>query len=254
MFGGHVSSSQHRVAFVTGAASGIGRATADTFVQSGYATVLVDRDERAGKQAEATLRCSGECMFLACDVADDAAVEGAIAKAVARYGRLDVAFNAAGVDGTQAPTAECTTENWDTIMSVNLRGLWFCLRHEIRQMLQHGGGSIVNCASSAGLVGTINLPAYVASKHGVVGLTKAAALEYARRNIRVNAVCPGMIDTPMWQRSISPEMTVQLLVNDPSGRLGQPREVAEAVVWLCSPAASFVNGQALAVDGGLTVP
>jgi NAD(P)-dependent dehydrogenase (short-subunit alcohol dehydrogenase family) len=243
---------QRRVAFVTGAASGIGRAAAEEFLRQGYRTVLVDRDEILGRKAEADAQALGECTFIACDVSDDTAVQRAIEEAVQTYGSIDAAFNAAGIDGQPAPTAECTIENWDRIMSVNLRGLWFCLRHEIRQMLQQGGGAIVNCASSSGLVGTAYLPAYVASKHGVVGLTKSAALEYVRQNIRVNAVCPGMIDTPMWQRSISPEMTQQLLANDPAGRLGQPQEIAAAVVWLCSPAASFVNGQALAIDGGLT--
>jgi NAD(P)-dependent dehydrogenase (short-subunit alcohol dehydrogenase family) len=177
-----------------------------------------------------------------------------MAQAVALYGRLDVAFNAAGVDGVAAPTVESGVDNWDRIMAVNLRGLWLCLKQEIAQMLRQGGGAIVNCASSAGLVGVANLSAYVASKHGVVGLTKSAALEYVRSNIRVNAVCPGMIDTPMWQRSISPEITARLLANDPIGRLGRPSEIAEAVLWLCSPAASFVNGHAMAVDGGMTVP
>jgi NAD(P)-dependent dehydrogenase (short-subunit alcohol dehydrogenase family) len=246
-------SERSRVALVTGASSGIGRATAAAFVRRGYATVLVDRDEALGKQAEEELRALGECMFLTCDVTDDARVESTIATAVAAYGRIDAAFNAAGIDGATASTAECTIENFDRIMSVNLRGLWFCLRHEIRQMLKQGGGAVVNCASTAGLVGVAGLPAYVASKHGVVGLTKSAALDYARSNIRVNAVCPGMIDTPMWHRSIPPDITAQLLATDPSGRLGHPAEIAEAVIWLCDPAASFVTGQALAVDGGMTV-
>ena len=168
------------------------------------------------------------------------------------YGRLDAAFNAAGINGEFALTADCSVENWDRVMAVNLRGLWLCMRYELRQMLQQKSGAIVNCASSSGLVGTSGLPAYVASKHGVVGLTKVAALDYARQNIRVNAVCPGMIDTPMWRRSISPEMTAQLLADDPSGRLGRPEEIAAAVLWLCDPAASFVTGHALAIDGGLT--
>lgn len=243
-----------KVALVTGASSGIGRATAEAFVRRGYATVLVDRDVAMGQKVLAELQSQGDAMFLACDVADESAVEATIEKAVAAYGRLDVAFNAAGVDGELKPTAECSTANWDKIMSINLKGLWFCMKYEIRRMLQQGGGAIVNCASSAGLVGVANLSAYVASKHGVVGLTKSAALDYVRSNIRVNAVCPGMIDTPMWRRSISPEFTAKLLENDPIGRLGQPSEIAEAVLWLCDPAASFVTGQALAVDGGMTVP
>jgi NAD(P)-dependent dehydrogenase (short-subunit alcohol dehydrogenase family) len=247
-------SGYEKVALVTGASSGIGRAAAEAFVRRGYATVLVDCDVAMGQRVLAELQPQGEVMFLACDVADDSAVADTIDKAVAAYGRLDAAFNAAGVDGEQKPTAECSTKNWDRIMSVNLKGLWFCMKYEIRQMLKQGGGAIVNCASSAGLVGVANLSAYVASKHGVVGLTKSAALDYVRSNIRVNAVCPGMIDTPMWRRSISPEVTAKLLENDPIGRLGQPSEIAEAVIWLCDPAASFVTGQALAVDGGMTVP
>ncbi|MCB2058987.1 MAG: SDR family oxidoreductase [Novosphingobium sp.] len=243
----------HKVAFVTGASSGIGRATAEAFIRAGYATALVDRDEALGKQAAEEFGALGECMFIACDVADDAAVESAVAQTVSAYSRIDAAFNGAGIDGEPAMTADYSLEGWDRIMSINLRGVWLCVRHEIRQMLRQGGGAIVNCASSAGLVGVGGLSAYVASKHGVVGVTRSAALEYVRSNIRVNAVCPGMIDTPMWQRSISPEMTEQLLANDPIGRLGQPIEIAEAVLWLCSPAASFVNGQALAVDGGFTV-
>jgi NAD(P)-dependent dehydrogenase (short-subunit alcohol dehydrogenase family) len=245
---------QMKVALVTGGASGIGRATAEAFTREGYAVVILDRDEAAGRQVEEHLRSLGKCRFLVCDVASESSVATAMAQAVSLYGRLDVAFNAAGIDGVAAPTVESSIENWDRIMAVNLRGLWLCLKQEIAQMLRQGGGAIVNCASSAGLVGVPNLATYVASKHGVVGLTKSAALEYIRQKIRINAVCPGMIDTPMWRRSISPEMTAQLLANDPIGRLGQPSEIAAAVLWLCSPAASFVTGHSLAVDGGMTVP
>ncbi len=245
---------RRKIALVTGGASGIGRATAQAFLRAGYATVLADRDETLGRQAEAEFAALGECLFIACDVSDEASVDAMIAATVARFGRIDAAFNAAGIDGVNATTVDCTVENWDRIMGINLRGLWLCLRRELEQMLrQEGGGAIVNCSSSAGLIGVPTLPAYTAAKHGVVGLTKVAALENARRNIRVNAVCPGMIDTPMWQRSIPPDVTEQLLVGDPIGRMGQPSEIAEAVLWLCSDAASFVNGQALAVDGGRTV-
>jgi NAD(P)-dependent dehydrogenase (short-subunit alcohol dehydrogenase family) len=243
----------NRVALVTGGASGIGRATAEVFLREGYAVAILDRDEAAGRQVEDRLRSLGPCKFLVCDVSSESSVSNTMAQAVALHGRMDVAFNAAGIDGVAAPTVEAGLDNWDRIMAVNLRGLWLCLKQEIAQMLRQGGGAIVNCASSAGLIGVPNLSAYVASKHGVVGLTKSAALEYIRKNIRVNAVCPGMINTPMWQRSISPEMTAQLLVNDPIGRLGQPSEIAEAVLWLCSPAASFVTGHAMVVDGGMSV-
>ena len=246
-------SETRKVAFVTGAGSGIGRATADAFISSGYAVVIVDLDEAQGAKAREELSERGECIFLACDVADEQSVERAIAKAVETYGHVDAAFNGAGIDGEVAQTADASSANWDRIMAVNLRGLWFCMKYELRQMLEQGGGAIVNCSSSSGLVGTPGMSAYAAAKHGVIGLTKTAALEYARSNIRVNAVCPGMTDTPMWQRSISPEVTEQLLANDPSGRLARPEEIAQAVVWLCAESASFVTGQSLAVDGGMTV-
>jgi NAD(P)-dependent dehydrogenase (short-subunit alcohol dehydrogenase family) len=241
-----------RVAFVTGASSGIGRATAQAFIRKGYRTALVDRDEKGGKEAEEEFGSLGECMFVACDVADDAAVEAAVASTVSAWGRLDAAFNGAGIDGEGGMAADHRLEEFDRIVSINLRGVFLCMRHQLRQMLKQGGGAIVNCASSAGLVGTKGMVAYVAAKHGVVGLTRAAALEYARQDVRVNAVCPGMIYTPMWQRSISDELTEQLLASDPIGRLGRPGEIAEAVVWLCGPEASFVNGTIMPVDGGFT--
>lgn len=242
-----------RVALVTGASSGIGKATAQAFIERGYATLIVDRDESAGKQAETELRQKGECCFLACDVSDEVAVKEMVANAISTYGHLDAAFNAAGINGGFTSTVDCSVENWDAVMSVNLRGLWFCLKYELQHMLERGSGAIVNCASTQGLFGTVGLPAYVASKHGVVGLTRAAALENARSKVRINAVCPGMVNTPMWQRSVTPEVEAQLLENDPSGRLAEPQEIAAAVLWLCDPAASFVNGHALVVDGGMTV-
>jgi NAD(P)-dependent dehydrogenase (short-subunit alcohol dehydrogenase family) len=246
------SQNKRKVAFVTGASSGIGRATAEAFVKRGYATVLVDRDEAGGLDVEVKLRRIGECSFVACDVTSDDAVRKAVERAIALYGRLDAAFNAAGIDGTAAPTAECTVENWNRVITCDLTGVWLCMRHQIAQMLKTGGGVIVNCASSAGLVAAEGLPAYVAAKHGVVGLTKTAALEYVRKGIRVNAVCPGMIDTPMWHRSITPELTAALLEGSPAGRFGSPHEIAAAVLWLCDDGASFVTGQAIAVDGGYT--
>lgn len=244
---------ERRVALVTGAASGIGKATAEAFLARGYATVLVDFNEEAGRAAEEELKEQGDCLFIPCDVADEAAVESTFARAVEAYGRLDAAFNGAGIDGEMGPTADGTVENFDRIMAVNLRGLWLCMRQEIAQMLKQGGGAIVNCASTQGLFGVPMLSAYVASKHGVVGLTRTAALEYIPHNIRINAVCPGKVNTPMWQRSIPPEMTAKLLEDDPFGRLGEPTEIAEAVVWLCDPTSSFVVGHPLVVDGGMTV-
>jgi NAD(P)-dependent dehydrogenase (short-subunit alcohol dehydrogenase family) len=240
-----------KVAFVTGASSGIGRATAEAFVKRGYATVLVDRDEKGGREAETQLRRLGECSFVACDVTSDDSVQKAVQQAVAFYGRLDAAFNGAGIDGVAAPTADCTIENWNRVITCDLTGVWYCMRHEIPQMLKNGGGAIVNCASTAGLVAAESLPAYVAAKHGVVGLTKTAALDYVRKGIRVNAVCPGMIDTPMW-RSIPPDMAKGLVEGSPAGRFGSPQEIAAAVLWLCDDSASFLTGQAIAVDGAFT--
>ncbi|HTV95158.1 MAG TPA: SDR family oxidoreductase [Steroidobacteraceae bacterium] len=242
-----------RVAFVTGAGSGIGRATAQALVARGYATALLDRDADAGGDAEAQLRRGGECTFIRCDVTDDDAVRAAVQRTIGTYGRLDVAFNAAGIDGEAGKaTADCSMDNWNRVMAIDLTGLWSCMRHEIPQMLRTGGGSIVNCASVAGLVGAPCVPAYVAAKHGVVGLTRAAALEYARAGIRVNAVCPGMIDTPMSRQGLTPDITAKLLAESPLGRLGQPAEVASAVLWLCDPGSSYVTGQAIAVDGAWT--
>jgi NAD(P)-dependent dehydrogenase (short-subunit alcohol dehydrogenase family) len=173
--------------------------------------------------------------------------------AVAAYGRLDCAYNNAGIEGILATTADYTEETWDRVMAINLKGVWLCLKYEVPQMLKQGGGAIVNTASVAGLVGGPLLPAYVASKHGVVGLTKTAALEYAKSGIRVNAVCPGAVRTPMMERGIAmrPEFETQALAAEPVGRMAKPEEIAEAVVWLCSEAASFVTGHAMAVDGGM---
>jgi NAD(P)-dependent dehydrogenase (short-subunit alcohol dehydrogenase family) len=239
-----------KAAFVTGAASGIGRATAEAFLARGYATVLVDRDEAAGRRAEAELRQAGECLFVACDVADDASVRRAVEQAVAAYGRLDAAFNAAGVGGDFGPfTASATIENWRRVMDVDLTGVWFCMRHQIPELLKTGGGSIVNCASLAGLRGAEGLSAYAAAKHGVVGLTKTAALEYASQGLRINAVCPGMVDTPM-AKDVTPKVAAVMNALTPLGRFATPAEVATAVLWLCDENNSFVTGQAIAVDGG----
>lgn len=243
---------QRKVAFVTGASSGIGKATAAAFVVKGYATVLVDRDEAAGRAAEAELRQQGECMFIACDVTDDAAVQRTVAQAVEAYGRLDAAFNAAGIDGEKGKsTADCSMDNWHRVLAVDLTGVWHCMRHQIPHMLKNGGGAIVNCASTAGIRGAATFAAYCAAKHGVIGLTKAAALEYARQGIRVNAVCPGMIDTPMTQGLVA-DLLQPLLDASPTGRMGKPEEIASAVLWLCDESASYVAGQVIGVDGGWT--
>jgi NAD(P)-dependent dehydrogenase (short-subunit alcohol dehydrogenase family) len=242
-----------KVAFVTGASSGIGKASAEAFVARGYATALVDRDERLGREVEDKLRGRGECVFIACDMTDDEGVRRAVEQTVERYGRLDAAFNAAGIDGEPGKaTADTSLENWTRVLAIDLTGVWSCMRHQIPHMLKSGGGSIVNCASVAGLVGAPFLSAYVAAKHGVVGLTKTAALEYARQGLRVNAVCPGMIDTPLARRGMTPEIRDMLVAESPIGRLAEPEEVAAAVIWLCDGAPGFLTGQAIAIDGAWT--
>jgi NAD(P)-dependent dehydrogenase (short-subunit alcohol dehydrogenase family) len=243
-----------RVAFVTGAGSGIGQATARLFAARGHAVALADMNEDGGRITEAAIRDSGgEARYIACNVADDDSVRSAIEQALAAYGRIDAAFNAAGTDGeTGKLTADCTIDNWRRVIGVNLTGVWHCLRHQIPAMLKTGGGAIVNCASTAGLRGAPTCGAYSASKHGVVGLTKAAALEYASQGIRINAVCPGMIDTPMTRKPGMAEVIQQLAAVSPLQRVGQPEEIAAAVLWLCGEDASFVHGQAIAVDGAIT--
>lgn len=250
--GHHMAGKQGRVAFVTGAGSGIGRATAQAFVAAGYATALVDRDSAAGQRAASELGAAGACRYIACDVTDDASVAAAVAETLATFGRLDAAFNAAGIDGEHGNrTADCTLENWHRVLSVDLTGTFHCMRHQIPAILASGGGAIVNCASVAGLVGAATFAAYVAAKHGVVGLTRTAALEYARDGLRVNAICPGTINTAMNQQ-LPRDLLQGLLDASPMGRLGEPSEIAETAVFLCSDGAKFLNGQAIAVDGGWT--
>jgi len=243
-----------KVALVTGASSGIGRATALAFAQSGVKVVLADVSVEAGEGAAAEINkeTGVPTSFVNCDVSKSADVERMVRHAVERFGRLDYAFNNAGTEGVQAPTAECSEENWDRTVAIDLKGTWLCMKYEIPQMLKQGGGAIVNCSSIAGLVGFPNIPAYVASKHGVIGLTKTAALEYAKKSIRVNAVCPGVIHTPMIDRFVGSNMEAMqaLIAGEPIGRIGEPSEIADAVVYLCSSRASFVTGLAMQVDGG----
>jgi NAD(P)-dependent dehydrogenase (short-subunit alcohol dehydrogenase family) len=243
-----------KVALVTGGGSGIGRAIALAFAHDGARVVVADVDNTSGEEtAHAVSEDGGEAIFLQVDVGNRAHVEGMLHKAVTTYGGLDCACNNAGISGVQARTVECTEENWDRTLLINLKSVWLCMKCEIPQMLKQKSGTIVNTSSAAGLIGLPGWPAYVASKHGVIGLTKAAALEYAKANIRINAVCPSIIRTEMAECFTGGDRKVEdyILAQQPLGRMGTPEEVAEAVLWLCSDAASFVTGHALAVDGGL---
>lgn len=242
-----------KVALVTGAGSGIGRASALAFAREGAKVVLSDISIEGGEATGQVIRdAGGEATFVYADVAQAGDVATLIDTAVHRYGRLDCAFNNAGIKGPIAPVAEVTEEDWHRTLAVNLTGVWLCMKHELAQMLQQESGVIVNCSSVAGLVGFRGSAAYVASKHGIVGLTKTAALDCAQAGIRVNAVCPGVVQTPMIERFTggSPAAKAELIAMEPMGRLGTADEVAEAVIWLCSPAASFITGHALVVDGG----
>jgi NAD(P)-dependent dehydrogenase (short-subunit alcohol dehydrogenase family) len=241
-----------KVALVTGAGSGIGRACAEAYARAGARVVVSDRDVAGGEETVRRLaEAGGEALFVAADVADPAACAGLVARTLERFGRLDCACNNAGIGGEQNPTADYSDEGWQQVIDVNLSGVFYCLKHEIAAMLAGGGGAIVNMASILGQVGFATAPAYVAAKHGVLGLTKTAALEYAAQGIRVNAVGPAFIHTPMIAAlEEDPAKSQMLLSLHPIGRLGNPEEVAAAVLWLSSEAASFVTGAYLPVDGG----
>jgi len=243
-----------KVALVTGGSSGIGRATAVAFGREGAKVVVASRRIPEGEETVDMIRAAGgDALFVRTDVTHASEVEAMVGQTVETYGRLDFAFNNAGTTPPMAFTADCPEELWDHIINTNLKGIWLSMKHELPQMLKQGAGVIVNNSSVAGLVGFPGRAAYAASKHAIIGLTKTAALEYARAGIRVNVVCPGWIRTPMLDSGLrqNPQFEAQILKMQPNGRIGTPEEVAGAVIWLCSDTASFVTGHTLVMDGGL---
>lgn len=246
-----------KVAFVTGAASGIGRATALAFAHEGASVVVADVSEQGNQETARMIEeKGGRAIAVKCDVTRTEDVKVALEKTIEAFGRLDFAFNNAGIEPRNAaPTAEYEEEEWNRIIDINLRGVFLCMKHEIPLILKQGRGAIVNTSSGEGIIGIKGSPAYTAAKHGVIGLTKAAALDYASQNIRVNAVCPGYIDTPMMGRFTggTDEGRAKVIAEEPVGRMGKPEEIAAAVIWLCSDAAAFVVGHAMVIDGGQTV-
>ena len=247
------ASLQGRAGLVTGGGSGIGRAIALALAEEGARVTIADVRPDAGEQTRQLVQeKGGEAIFVRCDVTRDEDVRRLVAKAVASHGRLDCAVNNAGIEGALAPTGDYPEEEWDRVIATDLKGVWLCMKHELREMVGVAAGAIVNTASVAGLVGSRGMPAYTAAKHGVVGLTKAAALEYATAGIRVNAICPGVVETSMVERLVASEPRLDSLLTaaEPVGRRARPEEIAAGAVWLCSDAASFVTGHAMVIDGG----
>ncbi len=243
-----------KIALVTGGASGIGRATSKLFAREGAKVVVADVQPEGGEETVAMIKdMGGQAVFVRCDVTQAADVEALVTRAVDDYGRLDCAFNNAGVGGPLAPMADFPEDGFDQVIAVNVKGVWLCLKYELRQMAKQGGGVIVNTASIASFKGGRDTSAYSASKGAVANLTRSAAQQYPEKGIRVNAVCPGAIDTPLpFRRDVEPEqLRRDLGAMHLLGRMGQPEEIGEAVVWLCSDAASFVTGHLMLVDGGL---
>jgi NAD(P)-dependent dehydrogenase (short-subunit alcohol dehydrogenase family) len=248
-----MASLQNKVALVTGGTSGIGRATAVEFARQGARVVVTGRREREGQETvDLVRRADGEAAFFRADVASERDVAGMVEFTLSRYGRLDIAFNNAGIEQIPQPLAETPTSVYEQVMDINVKGVWLSLKHEIPAMLRTGGGAIVNTTSVAGLIGMGQVSVYIASKHAVIGLTKAVALEFAKQNIRVNAVAPGGIETAMFDRFLTVVPRDAMIGAHPVGRVGKPEEIAAAVAWLSSDAAAFVTGVTLPVDGGFT--
>lgn len=244
---------KNKVVIITGAASGIGAASALAFAREGAWVVVADLQIARGEELVSRIQAEeGKAIFVKCDVSLESDVKNMVAKTIETFGHLSCAFNNAGIEGESADTTMCTNDNWEKTINVNLRGVWLCMKYQIPEMLKNGGGSIVNCSSIAGMVGFVGIPAYCASKHGVIGLTQAAALEFAGQKIRVNAICPGVIQTPMVERFTHGEAQAikELSAGEPVGRMGKPEEIAQVALWLCSDASSFVTGHPLVADGG----
>lgn len=244
---------KNKVVIVTGAASGIGMASAMAFAKVGATVIVADVQVAKGEEVVSKILSEdGKAFFIKCNVEDELDIKNMVTSTTKKFGHLDYAFNNAGVEGDTLDTINCTNENWNRVININLRGVWWCLKYQIQEMLKNGGGSIVNTSSIAGLVGFTGIPAYTASKHAIIGLTKSAALEFANKNIRVNAICPGVIQTPMIDRFTKGDDKAikDLTEGAPMERLGNPDEVAQAALWLCSDASSFVTGHSLVVDGG----